>query len=83
MKHASRVPVRPLLLVLLAAALGSCDQKPPAPPPPAPVPVTVATVEKRDVAVEVRGVGHVEALETVTIKARVGGEIREVAFREG
>jgi multidrug efflux system membrane fusion protein len=47
------------------------------------VPVMAAKVERRAVPLEVRAIGHVEALSTVAVKTRVGGEITEVAFREG
>jgi membrane fusion protein, multidrug efflux system len=51
---------------------------------PAPaIPVTVATAETKDVPIIVRGIGTVQAYKSVTIKARVDGQIVKVAFEEG
>jgi multidrug efflux system membrane fusion protein len=71
-------------LVALAAILllpgCSGDKKP---PPKPPVPVVVAPVVQKDVPVQLKTIGNVEAYATVAIKARVGGELKEVKFREG
>jgi len=48
-----------------------------------PVPVTVAKVTPRDFPVYLTGLGSVTAYNTVTIQARVSGEIMKVLFREG
>ena len=66
---------------LTAAALG-CERKQP-PPRAEAVPVTAATVARQDVPLEVRAVGHVEPYSSVSIKARVGGQVTKVGFREG
>jgi multidrug efflux system membrane fusion protein len=51
---------------------------------PAPsVPVTIATAEKKDVPIIVRGIGTVQAYKSVVVKARVDGQIVKVAFGEG
>ena len=47
------------------------------------VPVTAGTATKKDVPVLVRGLGTVQAFKTVTIKARVDGQIVKVDFKEG
>ncbi len=47
------------------------------------VPVTVASVARQDVPVEVRAIGHVEPYTTVALKARVGGQVIRVGFKEG
>ncbi len=47
------------------------------------VPVTVGTVIQKTVPVQLRAIGNVEAYSTVQIKARVGGELTHVYFREG
>jgi multidrug efflux system membrane fusion protein len=65
-------------LILLSSCSG--DKKP---PPPQPVPVTVAPVVQRDVPVQLKTIGNVEAYATVSIKARVGGELKQVNFKEG
>jgi multidrug efflux system membrane fusion protein len=68
-----------LWLALLAA--GCTEQKKAAAAPP--VPVTVATVVTRDVPVQVKAVGNVEAYKTVQIKSLVEGQLVSVHFREG
>ena len=50
---------------------------------PAPVAVTVAPVTKESVPVRLAAIGNVEAYATVSVKARVDGQIVEVNFREG
>ena len=50
---------------------------------PPPVPVTVAAADQRTVPIRLRAIGNVEAFQTVSIKARVDGQIVEVNFREG
>jgi multidrug efflux system membrane fusion protein len=65
-------------LVLMAACSGEKAK----PPPPA-VPVVVAAVEKKTMPVQLKAIGNVEAYATVSIKARVGGELVKVNFKEG
>jgi multidrug efflux system membrane fusion protein len=50
---------------------------------PAAVPVNVAAVQQQTVPVRLTAIGNVEAYQTVSIKARVDGQIVEVNFREG
>src|SRR5207245_564198 len=47
------------------------------------VPVVVTRVAQRDVPVDLRVVGNVEAYLTVTVKAQISGELTKVSFREG
>lgn len=47
------------------------------------VPVAVATVQQRDVPVEVAAIGNVEAFETVSVRSQVTGIVTDVMFREG
>jgi multidrug efflux system membrane fusion protein len=47
------------------------------------VPVTVGTAARQDVPLELRAIGHVEPSSTVSLKARVGGEVTKVGFKEG
>jgi multidrug efflux system membrane fusion protein len=47
------------------------------------VPVLAATAESKDFPIIVRGIGTVEAFNTVTVKSRVDGNITNVAFTEG
>jgi multidrug efflux system membrane fusion protein len=48
-----------------------------------PVPVFVAKAEARDVPIILRGIGSVQAYNTVSIKSRVDGNIVQVAYKEG
>jgi len=70
-----------LASLLTALLLPACSEKK-KPPPPA-VPVLAAAVTERTVPVELKVIGNVEAYATVNIKARVGGQITQVNFREG
>ena len=47
------------------------------------VPVTVAKVVQKTMPVTFRAIGHVEAIATVAIKARIGGELQKAWFTEG
>lgn len=47
------------------------------------VPVSVGTAARQDVPLELRAIGHVEPSSTVSLKARVGGEVTKVGFKEG
>lgn len=48
-----------------------------------PVPVAVSVVSKATVPVRLRAIGNIEPTSTVSLKARVDGQIVEVNFREG
>jgi multidrug efflux system membrane fusion protein len=54
----------------------------PAKPPPA-IAVDVAMVRPADVPVYLEGLGTVQAFYTVTVTARVDGQIEKIAFKEG
>ena len=46
-------------------------------------PVVVTTVERRDLPIELKGIGTVQAYNTVTVKPLLGGQIVQIAFTEG
>ncbi len=48
-----------------------------------PVSVVAGVVEQKDVPIFLDGLGTVQALNTVTVRARVDGELMKVAFTEG
>lgn len=48
-----------------------------------PVPVIAALATTKNVPVEVRAIGNVEAYSTVTVKSQVEGEIQQAHFSEG
>ena len=47
------------------------------------VPVLAATVEEKDVPVQVQAIGSVESYSTVAVKTQITGELTGVFFREG
>ncbi|MEZ0257275.1 MAG: efflux RND transporter periplasmic adaptor subunit [Chthoniobacter sp.] len=48
-----------------------------------PVPVVPGTVQQKDVPIYLEGIGTIQALNTVTVRARVDGQIEKIAFEEG
>ncbi len=74
-----------MLLVTLLATLALTVEATAAPdknagPPPL---VTIATVVEQDVNPATEYVGHVEAIQSVDLQARVGGFLQQVNFKEG
>jgi len=47
------------------------------------VPVTVAEALQKDVPMQLSAIGNVEAYKTVSVRARIGGELEKVYFAEG
>jgi len=48
-----------------------------------PVPVMAGVVAQKDIPIYLTGLGTVQAFNTVTVRARVDGQLRKVAFVEG
>jgi multidrug efflux system membrane fusion protein len=48
-----------------------------------PVNVVAGTVAQKDVPIYLEGIGTIQALNTVTVRARVDGQLEKVAFEEG
>jgi membrane fusion protein, multidrug efflux system len=48
-----------------------------------PAPVNVAAVEQRDIPIQIRAIGNVEAYQTVQVRSQVNGQIQKIFFREG
>jgi membrane fusion protein, multidrug efflux system len=71
------------LAPLLALALSACGDKPPQAAAPAAPPVTVAQPVKRTVTDWDEFTGRFEAMEEVQVRARVGGFVNSVEFRDG
>ena len=77
-------PSSPKWLAIVAAlTLSACDNKPPQQAAPAPPPVTVAQPVKRTVTDWDEFTGRFEAVQEVQIRARVGGFVTSVEFRDG
>ena len=68
---------------LVRRGKGSSSQQPGAGAQARVVPVGVTAAERRDVPIWVEGLGNVTSLATVTVRARVSGQILSVAFQEG
>src|SRR2546426_2412702 len=63
-----------------AATSGSQGQRGPG---GGPVPVVAGTVGQKDVPIYLDGLGTVQAFNTVTVRARVDGQVEKIAFVEG
>ncbi len=73
-----------LVAVLGGVALVALSPAKPAERPPRPsVPVTVTRVTRRDVPIYLTGLGQVQALKTVVVKAEVSGILEATPFKEG
>ena len=75
-----------LLLALLGAAVSAapgCAKKDRGAPRRNRFPSRSGPPRKQDVPLELRAIGHVEPFSTVALKARVGGEVTKVGFKEG
>lgn len=78
-----------IIALLLAAGAGwkwgwpLLHPSPAAPAPAAPVPVTVGAAASADVPIVAAGIGAVQALNTVTVKVQVDGQLSGMEFREG
>jgi multidrug efflux system membrane fusion protein len=81
-RRLSSFGLRPLI-PLLALALTSCGDKPPPPAAAGAPPVTVAQPVKRTVTDWDEFTGRFEAIEEVQVRARVGGFVTSVEFRDG
>ena len=56
---------------------------PSAPAGPPPILVSVQPVKRQDFPVVLEGLGQVQAYNTVTVRARIDGQITKIAFKEG
>jgi membrane fusion protein, multidrug efflux system len=73
-----------LCIVLYASALlMACSQSKTAAPGVPVVPVLAATVEQKDMPVQVQAIGAVEAYSAVAVKTQITGELTGVYFKEG
>ncbi len=59
------------------------SETPTGPTPDKPIPVTVVTVEQRDVPIYLNALGTVQALNTVTVRPQVSGQLTSLSFEEG
>jgi membrane fusion protein, multidrug efflux system len=80
--HLSLRGITPLI-ILAAVALSACSEKPPQPAAAAAPPVTVAQPVKHTVTDWDEFTGRFEAVQEVQVRARVGGYVTSVEFRDG
>ncbi len=87
MKTGARRLLSQLLFFFPCAALlfiSGCASKEPTQAASRPAaPVTVATVEQRDVPVQIQAIGNVEPYQTVQVRSQVNGQIQKIFFKEG
>ncbi len=78
---------RAAFLVAGLALLAACSEQNASgkagPPGGGGVPVIAAAVVQRDMPVQVRAVGNVQAISSVTLKSQVDGQVARVHFEEG
>jgi len=67
---------------LITACSSSVAESGKTPPRPA-VPVVVAPVVTKNLPIQIRSTGVVEAYSTVAVKSRIGGQLIEVGFKDG
>jgi multidrug efflux system membrane fusion protein len=74
---------RPFIILSAIAMISfACSGKEKQKPLPA-VPITAVEVIQKDVPVQIKTIGNVDAFNSVSIKALVGGEVLGVYFQEG
>jgi multidrug efflux system membrane fusion protein len=79
----SSILLFPLTAVLLTSGCGNKEQVAGGAGGRPPAPVVVASVEQRDIPVQIQAIGNVEAYQTVQIRSQVSGQIQRIFFKEG
>src|SRR5216684_9225052 len=77
------IPCRMLIALFGCGLLSSCNGSKTAPPRMTAVPILAATVEQKDVPLQVKAIGAVEAYSNVSVKTQITGELTGVFFKEG
>src|SRR5574340_1279709 len=81
LKANKSLPVVIMSVLVVVSFLSACSKAKQAPPKA--VPVVAATADRKNVPLQLKAIGNVEAYNTVSVKSMVNGEISEVFFREG
>src|SRR4030042_4948182 len=79
----TKVIVGFILSVLLILFIAACNKEKSQPTQKPAVPVTAGIVIQKDVPVQVRAIGNIEAYSTISVKSQIGGILTRVHFREG
>jgi membrane fusion protein, multidrug efflux system len=74
---------RVVMALLGCGLLGACSATKPPVTRAAAVPILAVAVEQKDVPLQVKAIGAVEAYSNVSVKTQVTGELTGVHFREG
>ena len=81
-RHSDRglqlILIFPLLVLIVACSDSKAKQ-----PAQRVVPVKTGDVIQQNVPVQINAIGNVEAYNTVSVKALIGGEVIDVHFKEG
>ncbi|HET6364506.1 MAG: efflux RND transporter periplasmic adaptor subunit [Nitrospirota bacterium] len=72
-----------VVIFLLFVFVSACSNSKAKQAPQRVVPVKIGDVTEQNVPVQIKAIGNVEAYNTVSVKALVGGEVIEVHFKEG
>jgi multidrug efflux system membrane fusion protein len=72
-----------VLALLIWGAFKLFGNKDKAAPPPPPVQATMAAAQQKDFAVFIAGTGNVMPNQSVTVKARVDGQLQTLGYKEG
>jgi multidrug efflux system membrane fusion protein len=72
-----------LIALLGCGLLSSCSGSKAPPPRMTAVPILAATVAQKDVPLQVKAIGAVEAYSNVSVKTQITGELTGVHFKEG
>lgn len=75
--------VRRMLLLLCLPLISGCGEKQASTASKTVVPVAASAAVRKDVPMQLSGIGTVEALATVTVRSLVSGELKRVHFKEG
>lgn len=78
-----RYPAIILTGFVVALLITACTAKKDKPRAKPPVPVKVALAQQKDVPVQVKAIGTIEAYTSVAIKSQVSGQIARIHFTEG
>ena len=75
--------INTILILCLLAFINACSDGKAKQQGPRVVPVKTGDVTQQNVPLQISAIGNVEAYNTVSIKAQIGGEILDVHFKEG
>jgi multidrug efflux system membrane fusion protein len=79
MKHV----LKALTILIVSLLCTACPAKKEQPKSKPPVPVKVVQAARKNVPIQVKAIGNIEAFTSVAIKSQVGGQIARLHFAEG